>query len=199
MGSSPAQAQDWGEYVSAKDLFTVSFPGEPVVRESLYESEYEIVLPAREYAIDGASGTYALTAVDWRGAERIHEARFALCRESGSSGCANSWRDEIRGSVAHAAGRFLARGGQVTYFGHHRTSGVEGLRIELLDADGWHASAVIHWHESRLYVVEARSANGGASPRVFFGSLGFLDSEGKRIQYRDAPYSPLSPAPPRAR
>ena len=38
--SGPAFAQEWKEYVSKQDLFSVSFQGEPTVRDITYQSEY---------------------------------------------------------------------------------------------------------------------------------------------------------------
>ena len=50
--SGPAFAQDWIEYTSNADFFTVNFPGEPKVRETIYRSEYGYDLPARVYSAE---------------------------------------------------------------------------------------------------------------------------------------------------
>ena len=38
--SGPAFGQEWTEYASRADFFTVNFPGEPEVRDIAYPTEY---------------------------------------------------------------------------------------------------------------------------------------------------------------
>ena len=40
--SAPASAQEWIEYVSKEDRFTVNFPGQPRVTQTTYMSQYGV-------------------------------------------------------------------------------------------------------------------------------------------------------------
>ena len=58
--SGPAFAQDWVEFTSQADFFTVNFPSEPKVRETTYRSEYGYDLPARVNAAFGLPVTHVV-------------------------------------------------------------------------------------------------------------------------------------------
>ena len=53
--SGSAAAQGWVEYTSQQDRFIVNFPGQPVVREIPYPTEFGITLSARVYTVAGWS------------------------------------------------------------------------------------------------------------------------------------------------
>ncbi|HVH28231.1 MAG TPA: DUF6152 family protein [Vicinamibacterales bacterium] len=61
--SGPAFAQDWIEYTSTADFFTVNFPSEPKVEETTYRSEYGYDLPARVYRAEAGQSRYSATIV----------------------------------------------------------------------------------------------------------------------------------------
>ena len=86
LGSGPSLAQDWIEYASRADLFTVNFPGQPNVREITYPTEYDITLPGRVYSAEAGRNRYSVTVVDYANAEKIHTARAEACRKAGGEG-----------------------------------------------------------------------------------------------------------------
>src|SRR5262245_31438898 len=70
--SATAFAQEWIEYASQQDFFTVNFPSQPKVQDITYNTEYGITLPARVYsAVDGPN-RYSMTAIDFTDAAKIH-------------------------------------------------------------------------------------------------------------------------------
>src|SRR5262245_21804868 len=70
--SVTAFAQEWIEYASQQDFFTVNFPSQPKIQDITYTTEYGITLPARVYsAVDGPN-RYSMTAVDFTDAAKIH-------------------------------------------------------------------------------------------------------------------------------
>ena len=77
--SAPAFAQEPTEFVSKTDYFSISFMGQPTVREITYPSEYRITLPARVYSSDARRNHYAVTVIDYRDAIKIHAARNDKC------------------------------------------------------------------------------------------------------------------------
>ena len=47
--ASPVSAQEWVEYISQQDSFSINFPTEPEIRDVKYKSEYGVELPSRVY------------------------------------------------------------------------------------------------------------------------------------------------------
>jgi len=200
MVTTPAQSQEWRQYLAFDDFFSISFPGEPTIRGTTYRTEYGIVLPAKTYTAEDFLGSYVVTVMDWAEAQELHDARFAACQASGSNACFNSWSSEISGAAAHAVADMITRPGtQVTYFGQYTADGVAGFQLELAKENGSRTTAVAHWHENRLYIVEATASEGMPDPEIFPVSFGFIDEDGRRIQYRGGRYFPLFPKPNRSR
>ncbi len=205
--AAPAHSQDWSQYLAFDDSFSVNFPGEPNVRETTYATEYGLTLPARVYSAEDDFGAYSVTAVDWRDAVELHEELHEACQaatgdllggDNPGICSANRARDEILGAVLHAASGFLKRGSEVTYFARVTTEGVEGVRIQFLNEDDSRTYTAMHWHENRLYILEATAPAGMPPPNTFPVSIGFIDEYGRRIRYAER-YVPLFPVPPRAR
>ena len=83
-----------------------------------------------------------------------------------------------------ASWKFLQRNAKVTHFGWAVVDQVEGLRLQLTNADGSRTFAEIHRHGTRLYILEATVPQRAPAPGLFQQSLMFLDEEGKSIRYR---------------
>ena len=58
--SRPSAAQDWIEFASTADRFTLNFPGEPRIEDTTYTSEYGAVLPARVYRAEIGPSKYSM-------------------------------------------------------------------------------------------------------------------------------------------
>jgi hypothetical protein len=196
----PSFAQDWIEYGSRNDFFTVNFPGDPQVADTTYMSEYGLTLPARVYSVAQGANRYSVTVVDYSNAEKMHQERAAKCKAAGGDGdsCGSPGRADVRGAMVHASWGFIKRKSEVTHFANYNADLVEGLRLQLLNPDGSRTFAVIHMHEYRLYILEGTVAKGLPPPALFQQSLGFLDKEGKRIRY-ETTYSYGYPTPRRTR
>jgi len=73
---SAAFAQDYVQYVSMNDRFTILFPTQPKVTETTFKSQYGYDLPARVYEADAtgaAKGHYKVTVVDYSGIRAMGE------------------------------------------------------------------------------------------------------------------------------
>ena len=197
---APSFAQNWTEYASRSDFFSVNFPGEPQVRDITYESEYGLTLPGRVYTIAQGQNRYSVTVVDYSNAEKMHMERAAKCKAAGGDGdsCGSPGRADVRGAIVHAAWAFIKRDAEMTHFANYNADLVEGLRLQRLNADRSRTYAVIHMHEYRLYILEGTVAAGLPPPALFQQSLGFLDKEGRRIRY-ETTYSHGFPTPKRTR
>ena len=62
--SAPAPAQEYVEFVSKGDRFSVTFPIQPTVTETTYNSQFGAALPARVYTAEPGRGRYLVTVVD---------------------------------------------------------------------------------------------------------------------------------------
>jgi hypothetical protein len=202
--SGPASAQEWKEYVSKQDLFSVSFQGEPTVRDTTYPSEYRVTLPARTYTHQNGQSRYTVTVVDYRNALKLHEERNKTCQAGGGDGdqCQDDGPEEMRGALVYASWNFMNREGvKVTHYAHYNSDVIEGHEIHLTNGDGSRTFGAVHMHEDRLYILEATVPRGAPAPGLFQISLRFLDNEHNPVRYQwvgTQLYSNGYPRPPRA-
>ena len=193
--SRGGRAQEWIEYVSKTDLFTVNFPGQPTVQDIKWETEYRITIPGHVHTYDAGGSHYLVTAVDYSNVEKIHAERVKGCTGYPDT-CGNPYVAELRGAMEWAAWQFLKRDAKMTYYAYANTDRVEGRRLQLTNADGSRTFAEIHMHENRLYIFEATVPKDAPSPALFQQSVGFIDSNGVRIRYNSI-YSNAYPPPTR--
>lgn len=193
--SGPSFAQEWIEYISRTDLFTVNFPGEPTVRDIAYPTEYGISIPGRVHSSEDGPNRYSVTVVDYANVQKIHAERLANCQKYRNL-CNNPWVGELRGAMDYAANKFLQRDAKVTHYAYYNTDRVEGRRIQLTNADRTQTFAAIHMHDNRLYILEGTVSADSPPPGLFQQSLGFIDRQGIRVRYETI-YSNMYPPPPR--
>jgi hypothetical protein len=195
-----AFADEWIEYASRQDFFTVNFPRQPAIRDITYTTEYGIMLPGRVYSVDDGKNKYSVTVIDYTDAQKLHTARQAKCKADGGDGdsCNNPWAGDVRGAMVHAIFELLQRDAKVTHYANYNADLVEGHRLQLTNPDRSRTYAVVHMHDFRLYILEGTIAAGQPPPALFQQSLGFLDKEGKRIRYATT-YSHGYPVPARTR
>ena len=62
--STAGAAQEWIEYASRTDMFTVNFPDQPTVEEIKWETEYRITIPGHVHKYDANGEHYSVTVVD---------------------------------------------------------------------------------------------------------------------------------------
>lgn len=190
-----AHAQEWIEYVSRTDLFTINFPAQPKVEDIEWKTEYGITIPGHVHRYDSADSHYLVTAVDYSNVEKIHADRVRGCTGYPDT-CGNPYVAELRGAMEYAASSFLKRDARVTYYAYGNTDRVEGRRLQLTNADGSRTFAQIHMHENRLYIFEATVPKSAPSPALFQQSVGFIDKNGGRVRYNSV-YSNAYPPPTR--
>jgi hypothetical protein len=189
------RGQEWIEYVSRADMFTINFPAQPKVEEIQWKTEYGLTIPGHVHRYDTADSHYLVTAVDYSNVQQIHADRVKGCTLYPDQ-CGNPYVAELRGAMEYAAWQFLKRDAKVTYFAYGNTDRVEGRRLQLTSADGSRTFAQIHMRENHLYVFEATVPKGAPSPALFQQSVGFIDENGKRIRYNSI-YSNAYPPPTR--
>ena len=189
------RGQEWIEYVSRDDLFTVNFPAQPTVSTVDWKTEYGLTLPAHIHRYDTANSHYLVTVVNYSDVQKIHADRLRGCTLYPDQ-CNNPSEGELRGAMEYAAWQFLKRDAKVTYYAYGNTERIEGRRLQLSNADGSRTFGEIHMHENRLYIFEATVPKGAPSPELFQQSVGFIDSNGVRVRYTGL-YSNAYPPPTR--
>jgi hypothetical protein len=185
----------WREFISQKDFFIVNFPGEPVVTEVPYPTEYGITLPARVYTVQNQASRYSVTVVDYSTAAQIHADRVKNCQGYPDT-CTNRGPNDLRGALDYAISNYIQRDGKVTYYGYADTDRVEGRRVQLTNRDQSTTFVAVYMHENRLYILDGTVSPITPPPALFQQSLGFFDSEGIRVRYVTI-YRHGYPPPPR--
>ena len=204
--STHAAAQEWSDYTSRQDRFSVNFPGAPTIREFTYVSWRDARLPARVYTVERGAERYSVTVVDYTVAERVHAERAKSCPPGAHSLCAGNdpvaqgvggWKYDVLGAIDHATSAFLTRGAKLTYFAWATIDRITGRQIHLTNADQSRTFAQIHMHENRLYIIEATVPARSPEPGLFQQSARFLDEAGHPVRYTDN-YANMYTPPPRA-
>jgi hypothetical protein len=198
--SSTAFAQEWIEYSSQQDFFTVNFPTQPMVKEIMYMTEYGISLPGRVYSAADGPNRYSMTAIDFTQAKSLHAERNKKCLATGAypDVCGDHSNGDLRGAIDHAVWGFLQRDAKITFYAYTNVDLVEGRQLQLTNPDGSRTFVAIHMHADHLYILEGTVPKGAPQPALFQQSLGFIDKDGKRVRYATT-YSNAYPPPPRTR
>lgn len=206
--STTAFAQEWTEFASKEDRFTINFPGEPRVTETTYKSQFGADLPARVYSASLGPSRFSMTVVDYGPLEKILTERSKSCppgaetcrggTNPGSSTGAGYWKVDVAGAMIYATWQFMQRDAKVTELIWNNIDLVEGHLLHLTNSDKSRTFVSIFMHENKLYIGEATVPAGQPEPGLFQQSLGFIDENGRGIRYQSL-YHQGFPTPPRTR
>ena len=200
--SAPAAAQEWTQFQSLEDGFSVNFPGQPNVEETTFVSEYNYTLPARVYSAERGRERYSMTAVDYSGIEQMGEERAQgcdpaaePCHGSNTTG-AGYWKMDIGGAIVYATWKYLQRDVELTHLTWTSMDLVEGQQLQLTNnADGSRTFVHISMHMHKLYMLEGTAPAGSPPPGLFQQSMGYVDADSNRIRYQYM-YNDRFPPPP---
>ena len=204
--STPAAAQEWEEFVSVEDGFSINFPGKPTVTNTTYKSQFGADLPARIYSGAMGPSKYSLTVVDYRPIEKILAEKAKSCPPGsetcrgglGSTGPGYSWADRA-GALIYASWTFMQRDVKVTQYIWNNIDQVTGHMLQLTNnADQSRTFVGIFMHQDKLYISEGTAPARYPEPGLFQQSLGWVDEKGNGIRYQSH-YVNGFPAPPRGR
>lgn len=180
-------AQDWTEFASREERFSITFPGQPKVTETTWTSQFGTILPARIYIGPEGSSRYQVTVVDYTPDERLLTERSrtlpALDLAIHDYG-PGYWKTDVRSAVVYAASTFLERDAKVETIMASLADLVSGMLVQLTNKDQSRTYASIYMHENRLIIAEATVPKGYPAPIIFQQSLGWLDEEGRRVRYQ---------------
>ncbi|MBI4886281.1 MAG: hypothetical protein HY824_04260 [Acidobacteria bacterium] len=200
--SGTSFAQEWTEFASRDDRFTVTFPGQPTITETTWKSQFSAILPARIYSGTQGSGRYSVTVVDYNPIERLLSERSralpALDLAIHAYGL-GYWKTDVRSAVVYAMSKYLERDAKITSVLSNFSDLVAGMVVQLTNnADQSGTFASIYMHANRLVIAEATVPRGYPPPTIFQQSIGWLDENGTKIRYQfmnynepDAPPTPI--------
>jgi hypothetical protein len=189
--AQPVVAQEWTEYENRVDRFMVPAPGAPKVDAITWDSEYGAKFPGRVYRWEQGPNRYSVTVVDYSDAERIHSQLNHVAYQGGPG----YWTIDIMASIDYAAARYRQKPGvTVTYDAWHYIERVTGHELQLTNRDGTRSYVGIYLHDNRLYILDATAPESVAPPIIFQQSFGFLDANGKPVQYKEFYFNRLPPA-----
>lgn len=190
-----AAAQEWEEYVSRQDGFSINFPGQPRITETTWRSQLGYTLPARVYSAERGAERFTATVVDYTSLEQQGIARSkacppgnSQCRDGGPTIGPGYWKQDERGAIVFALSQYLKRPFQVTDYAWDWQDMVEGHSLQM-NGDGRRTLVYVAMHDRKLYVLEASAPEEHPEPGLFQQSLGWLDKDGKRIRYTETIYS----------
>src|SRR5688500_16704238 len=137
----PAVAQsggeEWTEFKSLQDRFSVLFPGQPKVVDIPWTSEMGFKLPARVYSVERGRERYSVTVVDYRDIEKQGIAHLKTCAP-GATSCFGSdlsgpgyWKHDVRGALIYATSKFLEGNARLTEYLWNHQNLVEGHELHL--------------------------------------------------------------------
>jgi hypothetical protein len=179
---APAHAQEWTDFTSREDRFTVNFPGQPRVETITWASEYGMVFPGRVYRASRGPQAFTLTVIDYNDAERQYLSKPHPPAFEGTY-----WRIDVVASVQYAATKLYRQrqGARISYDAWHHIDRVSGHQLNLTNPDGTRTFAALYLHENRLYILDGTVPADGPEPGLFTQSLSFLDAAGQRVRYDD--------------
>src|SRR5258705_10709151 len=130
--SATAFAQEWIEYASQQDFFTVNFPSQPKVENITYTTEYGIPLPGHVYSAADGPNRYSMTAIDFTEDAKIHAERNKKCLATGAypDVCGDHSNGDLRGAIDHAVWGFMQRIAKITCYAYTNSDRVEVRQIK---------------------------------------------------------------------
>jgi hypothetical protein len=190
--SSIAQ-EEWVEFKSIEDRFSIPFPGKPTVQTITWPSEYGAVFPGRVYTVQQGASRYTVTVIDYTDAVAIH----AKIPKPPSFQQDIYAQIDVQASIQYAAYKLyrFKPGSKVTYDAWHYINLIEGHQLQLTNADGTKTYVSIYLHENRLYIADATVPASSPAQGIFQQNLAMLDEKGGNVRYNEI-YSNRPPALP---
>ena len=190
---TPALAQDdYTEFASKEDRFTIVFPGKPTLTEGTWLTEYGVTLPSKIYTVSGITGKHTLTVVDYTPVERVLDEKSFSC-PPGAETCSGVgdtglgyWKNDYRGAGTYAIKKMIAdRDITITHLMFNFMQMVAGQEIQFTNnKDKSRTFGAAYMHANRLFIAESTVPKGMPPPTVLQQTFGWLDETGtKNVRY----------------
>jgi hypothetical protein len=187
--------EEWMEFKSIEDRFSIPFPGKPAVQTITWPSEYGAVFPGRVYTVQQGASRYSVTVIDYSDAVAIH----AKIKKPESFQQDIYAQIDVQASIQYAASKLyrFKPGAKVTYDAWHYINLIEGHQLQLTNADGTKTYVSIYLHENRLYIVDATVPANSPAQGIFQQNLEMLDEKGGGVRYNEIYSNKPPPLPAR--
>jgi hypothetical protein len=172
--SLPAFAQGWAEYTNRLDRFSINFPGEPTVREIMWQPFEGPEVPARVYTARQGDSTFTVTVVDYTKNYTASTWPFAY-----------SGANAVQGSIAQVAAEYRKRG-VATYDAYDRLNLIPGIVLQITEPNMRRLFVSIYLYDRRLYIIEGSVPADAPPPALFRNALAILDSQGEAVRFNEA-------------
>jgi hypothetical protein len=130
VASRPAASQTWKEYTCPNSLFAVSFPANPKVETTIYQTADGTTVKARIYSVTQDDSVFKMTVADL-----------------------SDIKSEEGDVIFHAI-KALSQRGSIKLEISHRISRVYGRQLSIAGSDGSHSSVAVFYYKRRLYQIE---------------------------------------------
>lgn len=192
--ATAAAQQEYVEFASRQDGFTIIFPTQPSVTQTTFKTQTGTVLPARVYTSDSPAGRYQVTVADYT---NIHQLAIDKAKDCppGAETCSGTesdvsstgrgyWKADTSGATIYATYLYLQRDAKLAFMGWATMDLVEGTLMNLINNKDKSVTSVgIYMHESKLYMFEGTRPAGQPPSDWFQQNVGWLDPDGYPIRY----------------
>ena len=126
-----AAAQGWREYTYPDFGFSLHFPNDPVIEDTVYMAADGITVPARIYSLNQETSAYRMIVADFSRRTNLNNRQ-----------------------VIDLAIKTLAQGAEVKLDIPARVSRVFGRQLSLVGKDGSRSSVALFYYQRRLYQIQ---------------------------------------------
>ena len=183
--------EEWMEFISTEDRFSIPFPGKPTVMEITWPSEYGAVFPGRVYTVQQGASKYSVTVIDYTNAETIH----AKLPKAPSFDDPRYFADRHPGVHSIRGDQTVPEQGGLEgdYDAWHYINLISGHQLQLHNADNTKTYVAIYLHENRLYIVDATVPGNSPAQGIFQQNLEMLGADGRNVRYNEIYSNRLPP------
>ena len=196
--AGPLSAQeDYVDFVSDEDFFTVTFPGKPTITQGTWVTERGVILSSTVYTVDAPHGHHVLTVVDYTPLERLLSQKSHEKCPAGADTCLGLhesglgyWKDEYRGAVNYAISTLLVdkEDVKVTQLAFRFIMLVAGQELRLINLkDQSRTAAAAYMYKNRLFLSVSTTPKGWPEAMTMQHSLSWRERGGNLQLYRNDP------------
>ena len=190
---APAFAQEFKEWTSEEDMFAANFPGEPLVTNIIWETEYGAKLPARVYTVTlPGPRIHSVTVINYNPVRQILSEQAKACpddeRCSGNTSYSGPgyWKNDVRGAMIYAAFKFMKRNVTLTHYMWNYLGGhaIEANELQFVNnTDKSRTFVTMYMHHNYLYLMEETKPGNQPPPGLFTQSMSLQEADGSPARH----------------
>jgi hypothetical protein len=179
--------EDFVDFVSKEDFFSITFPGKPAITDGTWVTERGVILPSTIYAVDEPHGHHVLTVVDYTPVERVLTQKSHEKCPDGADTCLGLhesglgyWKDEYRGGVNYAISTLVVNKDiRITQLIFKFIGLVNGLELRMTNLqDQSRTVATAYMLKNRLFLLVSTTPKGSPESWIMQNSISWIDPNG---------------------